>query len=489
VSNIKYICLSDLHLGQNNSLLTRLQNDSQDINPLQPSEVLKKLYICLKELITKNNHPDVKPTLILNGDILEFALCNVNESSMVFETFLRVFMRENEELFSNIIYIPGNHDHHIWEIARETQYVNYLINQVNPGDTMNPPWHATNIFKNEDDKLVGYFLTKLIQRHKHLQNFEIKIAYPNFGLINEEMSKCIIFHHGHYTEKICNLMSHIMDMIFYDRKNRKEPLEIWQIENENFAWIDFFWSTMGRSGDVGCKVETIYESLQHKKATRKIIFNFSKSLAAKVSRFKLTYWINTFIIALLIFVGVSLVPRNISRLEKRKTEEVLSKASKLAMKRYIEGPLLKQLKKELNDEIPPEITFVFGHTHKPMEIKESYSGYPSAVKICNTGGWVIEKPQYQEINGASVLVIDEELHSTSIRLYNEHNNIDEYKVYVSHAFENQIDANHIYFSVQRIINENTHIWNDFSQEVAKDVKLRAEQIGQRLKELDWCDLF
>ena len=29
------------------------------------------------------------------------------------------------------------------------------------------------------------------------------------------------------------------------------PPEIWNLEAENFAWIDFFWSTLGRSSSRG----------------------------------------------------------------------------------------------------------------------------------------------------------------------------------------------------------------------------------------------
>ncbi len=42
-------------------------------------------------------------------------------------------------------------------------------------------------------------------------------------------------------------------------------MKIWEIEKENFAWIDFFWSTLGRSGNMGSDVELIYEKLYEKK--------------------------------------------------------------------------------------------------------------------------------------------------------------------------------------------------------------------------------
>ena len=38
-------------------------------------------------------------------------------------------------------------------------------------------------------------------------------------------------------------------------------LSIAAMEAENFAWIDFFWSTLGRSGEVGTDIGLIYADL------------------------------------------------------------------------------------------------------------------------------------------------------------------------------------------------------------------------------------
>jgi len=119
VTDIRYVCLSDLHLGEEDSILTALNENVVDSD--NPSPVMIELVKCLKELILKNKGTR-KPTLILNGDILELALSTTNISTMVLERLLELFMKKEEELFEKIIYIPGNHDHHMWEQIRETQY-------------------------------------------------------------------------------------------------------------------------------------------------------------------------------------------------------------------------------------------------------------------------------------------------------------------------------------------------------------------------------
>ena len=116
--DIRYVCLSDTHFGAATSLLTNPQPASGSTGPSPPSPVLEKLVECLRYLISENDSPDPKPTLILNGDILEMALTNENEAAMTFERFIDLVMADGEKLFGRIIYIPGNHDHHLWETAR-----------------------------------------------------------------------------------------------------------------------------------------------------------------------------------------------------------------------------------------------------------------------------------------------------------------------------------------------------------------------------------
>ena len=74
------------------------------------------------------------------------------------------------------------------------------------------------------------------------------------------------------------LMSVLNELIF----ERPTAPEIGQWEAENFAWIDFFWSTLGRSGDVGVDVALIYESLQSQQATDRLVARVATGVAGYV---------------------------------------------------------------------------------------------------------------------------------------------------------------------------------------------------------------
>ncbi len=121
---IRYVCLSDLHLGEEDSLLTGVDAETGMCDPLEgPVPVLDGLADRLGELI---DGQEQRPTLILMGDALELALATDNVAAMAFERFVKSTFVE-QRLFDGILYVPGNHDHHVWESARETQYVqNYL---------------------------------------------------------------------------------------------------------------------------------------------------------------------------------------------------------------------------------------------------------------------------------------------------------------------------------------------------------------------------
>ena len=123
MSDIRWISLSDLHLGERNSLLSHIRPGSLEVDPLSASPTMEALVACLRALVGQQS---VKPNLVLHGDILEFATAPGQRALMVFERFVELTLVGNDALFDKMVYVPGNHDHHIWVSARETQYVEGL---------------------------------------------------------------------------------------------------------------------------------------------------------------------------------------------------------------------------------------------------------------------------------------------------------------------------------------------------------------------------
>jgi hypothetical protein len=474
MSDIRYVCISDTHLGEEDSLLTNLKVASTDPDPASASPVMISLVECLRTLLKENAGPS-KPTLILNGDILELALTTDNQAMMVFERFVEQIMPPGRELFGDIIYIPGNHDHHLWELARETQYISY-VKTLGPGTYLPIPWHTTNMLRGNVTNLVpSYSLSGIVQRYPHLKDFPVTTAYPNLALFLEATRRCIIFHHGHYVESLYRLMTELADLIF---PSRRHPENIWDIEAENFAWIDFFWSTMGRSGDVGQDAELIYEKLQDKEQLKKLLYSLAEGLAKK---YDLPGWGDRMEAALAKLAFSALADR-VYGTERKQVERLLSGDSEKGLWAYVNGPLKGQIMTELKGNMPSDVSFIFGHTHKPFEEDMNFKGYPDWVNVYNTGGWVVETVDPEPVHGGSVVLVDGDLNAVSLRMYNENNDPAGYAVSLKEAGHAGASTSPLYQRLSAFINPSAPPWRDFSEAVARAVRVRAQNLRARINE-------
>ena len=472
--DIRYVCLSDTHFGEEDSLLTNLKTASMDTDPTQPSPVMIQLAACLRYLISKNEN-EKKPTLILNGDILELALTTTNEAAMVFERFIECIMPPGKELFDRIIFIPGNHDHHLWETARETQYTEY-IGGIQPGEYLPIPYHTTSMFvENVPDPLSCYFLTRLTKRYGHLEKARVEVAYPNFGLMQGKDQRCVIFSHGHYIEPIYRLMSFLRNLMFPDRE---KPQHIWDIEAENFAWIDFFWSTLGRSGEAGKDVELIYEKMQDKEAFKKMLHGIVDRLAEK---YDLPGW--DVATAKIIKLTVDAAVDKIMDTERKHTARPLSEEAEEGLWAYMNGPLMDQILIE-RQHMPGDVTFVFGHTHKPFQEDMNFRGYPEWVNVYNTGGWIVESIDPEPLHGGAVVLVDEDLNTVSLRMYNEAEDRTGYEVVLKQAVHEGENINPFFHRLNGLVKPVKDPWKSFSDIAYRTVRKRAQNLRARIREKD-----
>ena len=469
--DIRYVCLSDLHLGADNSILTSIRPDSIEVDPLRPDPVLCHLVACLHHLI-KQNESSQKPMLVLNGDILELALSDTNTAAMVFERFIDlVFPEDGDDLFDkHILYLPGNHDHHIWESARETQYVHF-ISTLELRATLEAPWHITKMVR---PKLIKeYFLTSLLRRHPHLRDAIVQVVYPNYALFDENGQKCIIFSHGHYIEAIYSLMSTLNTMMFPDRK---KPTTMQDLEAENFAWVDFFWSTMGRSGDVGQDIGLLYDKMQDKQQFEQLLDHFVTNLAEQGN---LPHWLQgTEVTGLKLLV--KLILSRLSLFASKRLEQPLSPDAIQGLKSFIEGPLRKQLLTEHQQVIPGDSTFIFGHTHKPFQQSMEFEGYPAPINVYNSGGWVVDKLDPHPIYGAACILIDEALHPITLRMYNQAANDEAYRVDVAESLRSGEMHSSFYTRICTLVQPDQDPWKSFSRSVAEAVRIHTHVLQTKI---------
>src|SRR5262249_44849382 len=276
--------------------------------------------------------------------------------------------------FDNTLYfVPGNHDHHLWEAARERHYAD-VVRTLPKDQHLIAPWHATPLFpEKEGAPVTAALLTALVQRDEELRDVTVRTVYPNLGLVDDAESRVVLFHHGHYAEPMYRLVSTTTELMF----NRPPSDDIAAWESENFAWVDFFWSALGRSGTAGIDVNLTYDCLQSPEATEHLVHNLVTGMVERghhTAFDRMALPLETFIRATVDRVAHFVVAR-----ERRNPEHVLREETEQGLREYIEGPLLKQMLTERNGDRPESVTFVFGHTHKPFVGVRGYAGYGGPV--------------------------------------------------------------------------------------------------------------
>jgi len=469
--DIRYVCLSDLHLGADNSVLTPIKPGSIDIDTAKTGALLTEFVACLRAVIAQNVGPE-KPRLILNGDILELALADTNQAAMVFEHFIDlIFPPGGEALFDmRLLYIPGNHDHHIWESARETQYINFIA-RIPAGAPLEAPWQTTKMI--QPDFVPEHLMTTLLRRRPHLKEAVVEVVYPNYAMFSDDGQRCVLITHGHYIESIYSLMSTLNTMIFPDRQ---KPKTIYEVEAENFAWIDFFWSTMGRSGDVGRDIGILYDKLQDRGQVEKLLENFSTSLVEKWHHWK---WVEGIEAKALTWLMEAVINKS-ANLESRKLE-LLSPDAQQGLQWFVEEPMLSQMRIEHQPALPTDLTLLFGHTHKPFQQVMQFAGYPAPIKVYNSGGWVADHLQPTPIFGATALLLDESLQTTSLRLYNQAATPQEYVVRVEDAASATGAANPFHERIKSLVQPASDPWKSFSEAAAEEVRIHEQVLQTKVK--------
>jgi len=465
--DVRYVCLSDLHLGEEDSLLTDIEPSTGKIAPNSPSPVLRALAGCLGEVLRHNAPGSPRPTLILAGDILELALAASDEVVKVFAQFAALLL----EQFREIVYVPGNHDHHVWEIARETQYLNYM-RRLDSLEKLEPAWHTTKVFMDlaGKDRLVQESLTEIARGVARLKDAEVFAAYPNYGLLGPG-DRCVVVSHGHFIEPLYHLMSTATSLVFADHA---VPGEVDDLEAENFAWIDFFWSAMGRSRKAGDAVERIYEASSDRRSLERLTDALARNLARNYN-FLIPWsnWLEEQ--AYRCLLRQVLAKRAAGGQERQVRGEVLSGDTEQGLRWYVDGPLGHQVREERQPP-PSGLTFVFGHTHKPFEKVMDFAPWRGA-RVLNTGGWVVDTVEPRPEQGGAAVLIDQDLNAVSLRFYQE----GEYSVRVEEPVAAGAGHSALFEHLSAIVRPADEPWRSLGEIIGAEARLRMERFRKRLE--------
>lgn len=457
--DVRYVVLSDMHLGAENSILTNLKAGSWETDTTKPSPVLVQLARVLREVISKNEGTQ-KPVLVLNGDLMELALTTTDDAARAFMRFIEVFFPDGaDNLFAdNILFLAGNHDHNLWERSRNIRYNQYL-HELQPGETIRDEKHCTDMLRH--DTIAIPLLNILARKYANLQHVNIEGAYPAYTVLSEDQRKAVIFCHGHYVESMYSLMTSLRSKVFPDRQL---PANFEDLEKENYAWVDFFWSTLGRSGSVGRDIGLIYDKIQDPEQVKQMIDNLAENFTPD-HQSKIKHWIEKGILHELLKITVGRLASN----ERNEPDVALTPDAEAGLRTMLERFVMNEFIEGLQHKVPQNISFLFGHTHKPFTRMFDMNGYQQPVKVFNSGGWVVDTMKPQPLHGGSVLLVDDTLDVVSLNMYREGN----YQITVE-EFSHDDAGDHcpLYHKLQQIVNTPGGPWPAFEAEVKTAVELR-----------------
>lgn len=397
-ADVRCVILSDLHLGEADSILTRSGEG-------RSGDLLRALIRCTEHAVG-----DARPVLVLNGDALELAFGSFDQALANFERLVEIVLQRDR--FERIVYLPGNHDHHIWEIARETQYADALVHR-RKGDRIPPLRHVTSC--RLEDAVPAYVLNKILEQVRRGRDTRlagsVDVVYPNLLLSDPTGRRGVLIHHGHYVEPLYHFFSTIRRWLFPDRP---DPATLEEVEEENFAWIDFVWSLLGRSGGAGADMQALFRMLRNPGEFEV----FADALARRTAVVARVRWLPARYLRRLVLKRLFRWAGPIVAGERTRLGPAYPTRLRHGIEGYLFGPALRQVE-DVAGRVPDELSFIFGHTHKPFEaVLPAPRGGPP-VALYNTGGWPVDSLEPRPPMGAGIVFVSEALEVAALRIYND----------------------------------------------------------------------
>jgi UDP-2,3-diacylglucosamine pyrophosphatase LpxH len=467
MTSIRWVCVSDLHLGALNSLLTNVTHDGEHVDDSGPSPVLEALCACMRSLRQTDQEP---PELVVLGDLFELALTSPEDSATSFSQFITALRpgMPDAAIAPALRFVPGNHDHHLWSRASDDRYLRLLAEGASAAPTASDR-HATHLLPSNDRVPVrDRFVEILASRGDSGTGVTVAQSYPNLGLVTDHGDRSVILSHGHFIEPLYRMMS-LLDKVF--GTPRTGAIEAWQLEADNGGWIDFFWSSMGDSGDIMRVTRSLYESLQSTETIHAEIAAIERAIKLAGGP-RVRADAEAHAVAALLQAGIGTAIR-----ERHHGGAILSPRAEEGLASYLGGPVVTQATAEIGN--PGGVTFVFGHTHKPFIEERTMAAFPSPVAVVNTGGWVVDAPQLNPLKGASLVLIDDQLNVASIRCYTEGPDASSYRVRVDPS--NSTGTNELADQLRGAIDPDRDPWASLAQVTRAAVGDRGRQLADRLQ--------
>lgn len=404
--------LSDLHFGDEHSVLTVKIEGSEDQYELGPG--FSKFEAALAG--------EKVDFLVLMGDLFDFAMAGYDGAYRAAKPFFEALNR----LTDKIIYIPGNHDFEFWNVLEyEVNIINRLKNNKAPRDfkwsvpcviddrkaSLEEKIDLIGVMRNVNGTYGGTYLDSLGK------DLTFYVAFPNLYLIDEQ-GDTILVTHGQYMEHYWavfgEFVSATIDGLPVPDRNH---LDIKDMVALNFPTNQLASSGVGLSGPfqkVAAEVQGEIYKEGHSKALDHYIGNMADYFKAKSrgSGFwgRIKGWMTGKVINFL----KNLVLKKVATIKAAQFNKdfLADKGVRDRFRRYYRSSMQELQSIEEHAQIKHPKSVIFGHTHIPIpwsdnsyQLDKIIDGAPEEkVSLHNCGGWI--KGQDNQFVGASIFIYE-----------------------------------------------------------------------------------
>lgn len=379
------ICISDFHIGERYGGITdnpghpeRYQqlDGSDSSRPFVRKEFMDFLLYCKS---MKDRHGKTKYLIIL-GDMWDLAMNNQESSFALSTAFFRQLKELNKgfgigELFENVIYVPGNHDHHFWKMLQERYWVTQRLEQGNAPLEMP---RIAGLTLDAGSGAIQRAETPTGETRIPLHNLAspllgvdsetpVYVAYPHIFLKKSNNDYALLTH-GHLFEPNWNMVT----MMFGELMKKNDiPLTIRNIEMFNSITTEMHSHALGQTPPY-----EFWEKIYDLQYTDKVPPEWQKGVRE--------------ILDAHFYLRKDMGGHSHTQSKKYHDIQALQNQRGL-VKHY-----LAQAEKEGLDSDQRITSLIYGHTHIPS-FGETFIRYQNQEKmpldIHNTGGWVNINPE------------------------------------------------------------------------------------------------
>lgn len=481
MARITHVCISDLHSGAAPSLATNVEEPHRKRSIDAPSPTSTAFGAAVQALLQQHNAetysadtapPESRPELILMGDLLDLAFSDRGDAGISYVSWLKALLGTQSDWFApDTVFLPGNHDHSLWTGAR-------MAAEAASAASGNIVGLASSTPAIDPGALTSPLITALNKQAGIKGTCHIR--YPNYALVSDDKSRVVAFHHGHFVDAMYRLMSNVYDALSGDK--RRHSAEALAAENAN--WIDFGWSSFGEASDLCRMINDLYTGAENGNEARLLRDRAARMIEEHIVR-QLPMGGDPRVHELLRTALAVVIDSTFgawSDSERYSKTQVLSAAGKEGLINYLEYALKPQLKHEIG-ALPDDMTFVFGHTHKPF-VDQILCPTGSAIPTVNTGGWYLDNTRLDSRDGASIVLVSENFDTVSIRYFGVPTNDVVVPAKVELVSNETEQARAFANQIQGYVHNTLPAWRTLAQTAATAYKLRQKNMFKLMDGMD-----